>query len=112
MVKEEIGALALTRTNIIVTSFSGLLVDFARSQNATVILRGLRAASDFEYEFQMSFMNYKLAHEIETLFLPATENGHFISSRFVKELARLKGNLSGFVSDNVAKKLYDYYKNF
>lgn len=113
IVEQEIKSLLNNnnKKSIKVMPFSGLLVDFARSQKATVIIRGLRAASDFEYEFQMSYMNYKLASEVETLFMPATENGHFISSRFVKELARLKGNLKGFVSDNVARKLYEYYSN-
>ena len=108
MVKQEIKT--LKNININVVSFSGLLIDFASKQKATVILRGLRAASDFEYEFQMSFMNYKLSSEIETLFLPASENGHFISSKFVKELARLGGNISGFVSNDVAERLYVHYK--
>lgn len=94
-----------------VTSFKGLLVDFAQKQNASVIVRGMRAASDFEYEFQMAYMNYKLSPTLETIFLPATENGHFISSRFVKELARLKGDLSGFVSPFVAKRLKEHFKN-
>lgn len=108
MVEKEIAKLKGS-SNIKVVGFSGLLVDFAKSQGASVILRGLRAASDFEYEFQMSFMNYKLDSQIETMFLPATENGHFISSRFVKQLARLGANLSGFVSDEIAEKLYSYY---
>jgi pantetheine-phosphate adenylyltransferase len=111
MINNEIIPLNNVNNSIQVTSFSGLLIDFALKVGAKVILRGLRAASDFEYEFQMSFMNHKLSPVVETLFLPATQNGHFISSKIVKELARLNGDLSGFVSNNVAKELYDYYKN-
>lgn len=92
-----------------VSCFKGLLMDFARENSASVIVRGLRAASDFEYEFQMAYMNKKLCSDIETIFITASENSHFISSRFVKELARLSGNLEGFVSNNVANKLKLHY---
>ena len=86
-----------TGTEIAVTSFSGLLVDFARSVNAGVIVRGLRAVSDFDYEFQMAGMNYRLDPQIETVFLMASEHHQFISSRFVKEIATLGGDVSSFV---------------
>jgi pantetheine-phosphate adenylyltransferase len=82
---------------IAVTSFDGLLVDFARSSGAGVIVRGLRAVSDFDVEFQMAGMNYRLDSTIETVFLMATERHQFISSRFVKEIARLGGDISSFV---------------
>ncbi len=92
--------------NAIVKPFSGLLVNFASEQKARVIVRGLRAVSDFEYEFKMAYINNKLNNEIETIFLPGTEQSHFISSSLVKDIAKLKGNLSEFVSENVAKRLY------
>lgn len=101
--------LALNIKNVEVMQFHGLLVEFASSQNATVIVRGLRALADFEYEFRMSYINHKLHSKVETIFLPATEQGHFISATFVKEIARLKGNLTGLVSDYVAKKLRRHY---
>lgn len=91
--------------NADVISFNGLLVKFAKEQNASVIIRGLRAVSDFDYEFQMSWVNYKLSHEIETIFLPASEDTQFISSSFVKEIARLGEDVSGFVSQNVQTEL-------
>ncbi|AZU37127.1 pantetheine-phosphate adenylyltransferase [Wolbachia endosymbiont of Bemisia tabaci] len=88
-----------------VISFNGLLMNFAKEQNASVIIRGLRAVSDFDYEFQMSWVNYKLLPEIETIFLPASEDTQFISSVFVKEIARLGGDVSNFVSQNVQSEL-------
>ncbi|CCE77369.1 MULTISPECIES: pantetheine-phosphate adenylyltransferase [Wolbachia] len=88
-----------------VISFNGLLMKFAKEQNASVIIRGLRAVSDFDYEFQMSWVNYKLLPEIETVFLPASEDTQFISSSFVKEIARLGGDVSSFVSQNVQTEL-------
>ncbi|WP_353277573.1 pantetheine-phosphate adenylyltransferase [Wolbachia endosymbiont (group B) of Villa cingulata] len=91
--------------NADVISFNGLLVKFAKEQNASVIIRGLRAVSDFDYEFQMSWVNYKLSHEIETIFLPASEDTQFISSSFVKEIARLGEDVSSFVSQNVQTEL-------
>ncbi len=88
-------------------AFSGLLVNFAREHGANVLIRGLRAVSDFEYEFQMACVNSKLAPQLETVFLTASESTHFISSRFVKEVARLGGDISGFVSPAVAKRLHE-----
>jgi pantetheine-phosphate adenylyltransferase len=93
--------------NITVEKFEGLLVEYASKRNSKVIIRGLRAVSDFEYEFQMYGMNSKLDPEIQTIFLPASETNHFIASRLVKEVARLGGNISGFVSPNVKKKLME-----
>ncbi len=111
MAKQEIKTHIKSAGNIEVKSFKGLLIDFAHQQEAKVLIRGMRAVSDFEYEFQMAYMNAKLAPDLQTIFLPASEKSHFISSRFVKELARLKGDLSGFVSPNVIRKLKEYYKN-
>ncbi|QGR02416.1 pantetheine-phosphate adenylyltransferase [Ehrlichia ruminantium] len=89
--------------------FDGLLVYFAQKNNASVIIRGLRAVSDFDYEFQMSWVNYKLKPQIETIFLPAAEDTQFISSTFVKEIARLRGDVSVFVSANVEQHLKDFF---
>ncbi len=82
---------------IAVVSFDTLLIEFARASNATMIIRGLRAVSDFDYEFQMAGMNYRLDGKIETVFLMASEHHQFISSRFVKEVAQLGGDISSFV---------------
>lgn len=82
--------------------FKGLLVNFAKSQNCNVIIRGLRAVSDFEYEFQMFGINSKLEPEIQTIFLPALESTHFISSRLIKEASALNGNIDRFVCQDVA----------
>lgn len=92
-----------------VVGFEGLLVNFAAEHGAGIIIRGLRAVSDFEYEFQMAGMNAKLNHDIQTVFLPASEHTHFIASRFVKEIIRLGGVVEGLVSKNVEKKLKIYY---
>jgi pantetheine-phosphate adenylyltransferase len=107
MIKSEVQRINLH--NIHVTRFSGLLVDFAAKQGVNVLIRGIRALSDFEYEFQMSYINHKLNPTIQTLFIPATEEGHFISSSFVKQLARLQSGLSNFVSPFVADKLRQHY---
>jgi len=98
LVRAETDAIAKrTGTSIEVTPFEGLLVEFARSVGARMIIRGLRAVSDFDYEFQMAGMNRRLDPEIETVFLMASETNQFISSRFVKEIARLGGDVSSFV---------------
>jgi pantetheine-phosphate adenylyltransferase len=86
-----------TGTSIDVRSFDTLLIAFAHALGAGVIIRGLRAVSDFDYEFQMAGMNYRLDARIETVFLMASEHHQFISSRFVKEIARLGGDVSSFV---------------
>lgn len=92
-----------------VRTFSGLLVNFAQEVNANVLIRGLRAVSDFEYEFQMACMNSRLSPEIETVFLTASESTHFISSRFVKMIGKLGGDISSFVSPIVAMQLQQYF---
>lgn len=92
-----------------VHAFSGLLVSFAEEHQASLLIRGLRAVSDFEYEFQMANLNNKLNAEIETIFLTASESTHFVSSRFIRQIARLGGNISGFVSPAVAKALSRHY---
>ena len=92
-----------------VRSFDNLLINFAQTMGATVIFRGLRAVTDFEYEFQMAGMNARLNAKIETMFLMASERHQFISSRFVKEICRLGGDISQFVPPKVAKRLNDHY---
>lgn len=111
MVGREV--LALKRKgfkNIAVMPFENLLMHFAREIGASVIIRGLRAASDFEYEIQMAAMNYRMYPKIETVFLTATEGTQFISSRFVKEIARLGGNVKPFVSLRIARELTEQFK--
>jgi pantetheine-phosphate adenylyltransferase len=110
LVKEEIAMLGKTEAKRVeVKTFSGLLVNFADKNKANILIRGLRAVSDFEYEFQMASINSKLGPDLETVFFPASESTHFISSRFVKEIARLGGDVSHFVSDNVARHMGDYF---
>ena len=85
--------------------FDGLLVDFAMKENAHAVIRGLRAVSDFEFEFQMALMNRKLQSAVETIFLMPKEDYTYLSSRLVKEIARLGGDVSAFVPAEVAKAL-------
>jgi pantetheine-phosphate adenylyltransferase len=91
--------------NVRVIGFDNLLVECAKEQNARVIMRGLRAVSDFEYEFQLAGMNRRLAPELETVFLTPAEQYEFISSSMIREIARLKGNVSFFVADCVHQQL-------
>jgi pantetheine-phosphate adenylyltransferase len=98
LVQAEIAPIAAkTGTEIVVRHFDTLLIAFARSVGACMIVRGLRAVSDFDYEFQMAGMNYRLDPGIETVFLMASEHHQFISSRFVKDIAALGGDISSFV---------------
>lgn len=97
-------------SEIVVMPFEVLLVDFAHAVDATLIVRGLRAVSDFEYEFQMASNNARLAPGIETVFLTASETNQFISSRFVKEIHRYGGDVSSFISPN-AMALLDQQEN-
>lgn len=87
--------------NVEVISFNGLLIDFIKQCNATVILKGLRALSDFEYEFQMALMNTKLDPEIETLFMMTSAQYSYISSSAIKQVAKFKGDLRGLVPEEV-----------
>ena len=96
--------------NVTVESFNGLLVSFVKKQNAKVIIRGLRAVSDFEYEFQMTGMNFKLNSEIETIFLMASDNNQLISSNLVKEISKLNGDVSKFVPSEVEIELKKKFK--
>ena len=93
------------QANVRVEGFDCLLMDFVRAQHARAVLRGLRAVSDFEYEFQMAGMNRSLHPDVETLFLTPAEQYTFISASMVREIARFGGDVSKFVSPSVAKKL-------
>lgn len=92
-------------SNVSVDDFDGLLVDYAKKTNATLILRGLRAVSDFEYELQMAMMNRRLAPDLETAFFMPNEAFSYVSSRLVREVARLGGDVSGLVPSSVARAL-------
>jgi pantetheine-phosphate adenylyltransferase len=91
--------------NVEVVGFDGLLIDFMRQRSARILLRGLRAVSDFEYEFQMAGMNRKLFPDIETVFLTPADEYMFISATMVREIARLGGDVRGFVHPVVAERL-------
>src|SRR5262252_3404008 len=91
--------------SVAIAHFEGLLVDFAIKQEAVAVVRGLRAVSDFEFEFQMALMNRKLQGAVETIFLMPKEEYTYLSSRIIKEIARLGGDVSGFVPEIVAKAL-------
>ena len=93
-----------------VESFDCLLIDYLHRKKANIILRGLRVISDFEYEFQMALTNRKLASEIETVFMMTAEGYSYLSSRFIKEIARLGGRFDCFVPPNVAKMLKGRFK--
>lgn len=92
-----------------VTSFQGLLVNFAQEQHANLLVRGLRAVSDFEYEFQLAAMNSKLDPALQTVFIPATDKHQFVASKMVKEICRLGGDVSPFVSPYVEQRLQEFY---
>lgn len=96
-------------TNVDIIGFDNLLVDCAKQQDANVVLRGLRAISDFEYEFQLAGMNRRLSPELETMFLTPAEQYGFISSSMIKEIARLGGDVSEFVPDNVLQRLIEKF---
>ncbi len=104
MVRDEIADMGMAE-RISVRPFDSLLVQFAADQKASCIIRGLRAVSDFEYEFQMVGMNTRLNPDIETIFLMASESQHFIASRLVKEIAALGGDITSFVSARVADRI-------
>ncbi|MGC8977017.1 MAG: pantetheine-phosphate adenylyltransferase [Candidatus Ratteibacteria bacterium] len=96
--------------NVEVEGFDGLLIDYLKKKNIYVIIRGLRAISDFDYEFQMVLVNRKLCKEVETIFLMPREEFFFISSSIVKEIAKLGGNVSCFVPKNVEIALREKFK--
>ncbi|MEO0071961.1 MAG: pantetheine-phosphate adenylyltransferase [candidate division WOR-3 bacterium] len=92
-------------SNVVVKPFTGLLVDFVKKERACTIIRGLRTISDFDYEFQMAFMNRKLSPQIETIFFLASEEYAYLSASLVKEIARLGGNLKEFLPEPVIEAL-------
>ena len=96
--------------NVIVDSFKGLLVNYVGKTNAKVILRGLRATSDFEYEFHMASMNRSLNTQLDTLFMMTSKDYFFVSSRTIKEVARLGGAVEGLVPDLVVRRLKEKFK--
>ena len=100
LIENDIKATFQDSKNIEIKTFKGLLTDFAKKNNATCIIRGLRVVSDFEYEFQMTGMNYQLNPNIETIFLMSTDKKSFISSKLVKEVHHLGADVSDFVSQN------------
>lgn len=95
--------------NVDVIGFDTLLVDCAKNHQAAVIIRGLRAVSDFEYEFQLAGMNRRLSPEIETVFLTPAEQYEFISSSMIREIAQFKGDVSSFVPETVKKRLIEKF---
>jgi pantetheine-phosphate adenylyltransferase len=101
MLKEATSSL----DNVSVATFDGLMVEFARLQGASAVLRGIRAISDYEYEFQMALMNRRLAPEVETVFLQPAGRYSFVSSRMVKEVFSVGGEVTGLVPPNVLKRL-------
>jgi pantetheine-phosphate adenylyltransferase len=100
-----------TLPNVTVATFDGLMVDFARRQGANAVLRGIRAISDYEHEFQMALMNRRLAPEIETVFLQPAGRYSFVSSRMVKEVFSFGGDVSGLVPPNVLQRLRQRISN-
>ena len=101
MLEEVTGSLG----NVSVATFNGLMVEFARQQGVSAVLRGIRAISDYEHEFQMALMNRRLAPEIETVFLQPAGRYSFVSSRMVKEVFSFGGDITGLVPPNVLKRL-------
>jgi len=111
MCRREVQSLSIAKeVPIEIVPFETLLMDFVNGVNGSVIIRGLRAVSDFEYEFQMAGMNARLNSRVETMFLMASERNQFISSRFVKEIARLSGDISSFVPADVCRRVQKKYK--
>ena len=111
MLREDLENMNDKGCEIEVRPFSNLLVHFARDVDATCIFRGLRAVSDFEYEFQLTGMNAKLDPEIETVFLMAADKWQFVSASFVKEISSLGGDIDEFVTPHVAEKLKQKFSN-
>ncbi|MDC0426903.1 pantetheine-phosphate adenylyltransferase [Pelagibacteraceae bacterium] len=97
--------LRLNKKKIIIVPFNTLTINLCKKYNASIIIRGLRAVSDFEYEFQLAGMNKKLNHTIETIFLMSDVENQIISSKFVKEIAKLNGNIGQFVTKSVIKSI-------
>ncbi len=109
LVMAELSLLGADASRVEVKAFEGLLATFASNNNAKLLIRGLRAVSDFEYEFQMASVNNKIAPELETVFLTASDSTHFISSRFVRQIALLGGDVLPFVSPRVSAALRKHF---
>ena len=107
MINDSIGDIA----GVWVDSHSGLLVDYLKKTGANIILRGMRAVSDFEYEFQMALMNRRQTREIETVFLMSGFKWFYTGSQVIKEVASIGGTVKGLVPDNVHQKLLEKFKN-
>ncbi|MBN1114872.1 MAG: pantetheine-phosphate adenylyltransferase [Oligoflexia bacterium] len=107
---EMIKSATSAEKNIIVSSFSGLVVDYARKVNAKAIVRGLRAVSDFDYEFQMATMNRRLAPDIETIFFTTRGKFFYISSSMIKSIAQNGGDISSFVPESIEQKIINKFK--
>ncbi|MCX7966080.1 MAG: pantetheine-phosphate adenylyltransferase [Syntrophorhabdaceae bacterium] len=107
MIRESING----NPNVIVDSFEGLLVDYVKKVNARFVIRGLRAMSDFEYEFQMASMNRNLNHDMDTIFMMTSKDYFFISSRTIKEVASFGGCVTGLVPPIVEKRLKEKFFN-
>ncbi len=105
LIESELKTLEIDNEFIEIKIVKGLITDFAKKNNANCIIRGLRAVSDFDYEFQMTGMNFQLNPNIETIFLMSLDKNSFISSNFVKEVHKLDGDVSKFVSKNVIEVL-------
>ncbi len=110
MVRTDIANLPDKHCPITVDTFEDLLISYARQKNATCLFRGLRAVSDFEFEFQMTGMNAKLAPDIETVFLMASDKWQFVSSSFIKEIGSLGGDISEFVTPSVESRLLGKFR--
>ena len=108
--KALFGDLRLNKKKITVISFTSLTTDLCKKYKSSIILRGLRAVSDFEYEFQLAGMNRKLNQDIETIFLMSDLENQIISSRFVKEIVKLKGDIKKFTTKSTIKSLKDKYE--
>lgn len=109
-VDRELAKLRAKGLDVSAEPFSNLLMAFVVEHKGTAILRGIRAVSDYEYEFQMASMNARINPAVETVFLTASEGQHFIASRLVKEIAKLGGDVSGFVSPDINQALREVYK--
>ena len=107
---EQLKIITAHLPNVEIKSFSGLLVDFARSVEARIVIRGLRAVTDFEYELQMSQTNRKLNPKVDTIFLTTSLEFAYLSSSIVREVAYYGGNVSNFVPDCVAEKRYEKFR--
>jgi len=109
--KEMLRAMTTDLTNVSVDTFEGLLVNYVVSKNANVVLRGIRAVSDYEFELQMALMNRKLDQRVETIFMLPAEKYSYLSSRIVREIAHLGGPLTGFVPELVEQRLRQKVKS-